>query len=148
MLFTASKRVIVLKMPRPLLGCQIKAEIKGFLLVYCLFLVMVLSEYWKPLDKKCLKRLFPRFSKKNPLLVFNILKEPLLVQKKTVHQPKPLIYALIWHPYSDCIFIINFLRGQRSQEVKKPPRAFKKINKIFFSRRASVAPSRWCHALF
>ena len=38
MLFTASKRVAVLKMPRPLSGCHIKAEIKGFPLMYRMFL--------------------------------------------------------------------------------------------------------------
>ena len=38
MLFTASRRGLVLRMPRPLLGCQMKAEIKGFQLVYRLFL--------------------------------------------------------------------------------------------------------------
>ena len=35
--FTARGRGILLIMPRPLLGCQIKAEIKGFLLMYRLF---------------------------------------------------------------------------------------------------------------
>ena len=38
MLFTARRRGALLIMPRPLSGCQIKAEIKGFLLMYCLFL--------------------------------------------------------------------------------------------------------------
>jgi hypothetical protein len=38
MLFAASRRGALLIMPRPLLGCQIKAEIKGFLLRYSLFL--------------------------------------------------------------------------------------------------------------
>ena len=38
MLFAASRRGVLLMMPIPLLGCQIKAEIKGFLLMYCLFL--------------------------------------------------------------------------------------------------------------
>ena len=33
MLFAARGRGAVLRMPRPLLGCQIKAEIKGFLLM-------------------------------------------------------------------------------------------------------------------
>ena len=37
-LFAASGRDALLMMPRPLSGCQIKAEIKGFLLMYCLFL--------------------------------------------------------------------------------------------------------------
>ena len=37
-LFAASGRDALLMMPRPFLGCQIKAEIKGFLLMYRLFL--------------------------------------------------------------------------------------------------------------
>ena len=37
MLFAASRRAALLIMPRPLSGCQIKAEIKGFLLRYRLF---------------------------------------------------------------------------------------------------------------
>ena len=38
MLFAASGHGAILIMPRPLLGCHIKAEIKGFLLRYRLFL--------------------------------------------------------------------------------------------------------------
>ena len=38
MLFAARRRGVLLMMPRPLLGCQIKAEIQGFLLMYSLFL--------------------------------------------------------------------------------------------------------------
>ena len=38
MLFAASGCGALLIMPRPLLGCQIEAEIKGFQLMYCLFL--------------------------------------------------------------------------------------------------------------
>ena len=34
MLFMASRRGTILMMPRQLLECQIKAEIKGFLLMY------------------------------------------------------------------------------------------------------------------
>ena len=41
MLFAARGRGGLLIMPRPLSGCQIKAEIKGFLLMYRLFLY-----YW------------------------------------------------------------------------------------------------------
>ena len=57
---------------------------------------MVLSEYWKKLEENFRKRWFPRFPKndenlkKNPLALFNILKEPLLVQKQTIHQLKAL----------------------------------------------------------
>jgi hypothetical protein len=38
MLFAARGRGALLIMPRPLSGCQIKAEIQGFLLLYCFFL--------------------------------------------------------------------------------------------------------------
>ena len=38
MLFAARERGGLLVMPRPLSGCQMKAEIQGFLLIYCLFL--------------------------------------------------------------------------------------------------------------
>jgi hypothetical protein len=38
MFFAARRRGVLLMMPRPLLGCQIKAEIQGFPLMYCLFL--------------------------------------------------------------------------------------------------------------
>ena len=38
MLFAARGRDALLMMPRPLSGCQIKAEIQGFLLMYSLFL--------------------------------------------------------------------------------------------------------------
>ena len=38
MLFAARGRDALLMMPRPLSGCQIKAEIQGFLLMYRLFL--------------------------------------------------------------------------------------------------------------
>ena len=38
MLFASRGRGALLVTPRPLSGCQIKAEIKGFLLMYCLFL--------------------------------------------------------------------------------------------------------------
>ena len=38
MLFAARRRGTLLIMPRPLSGCQIKAEIQGFLLMYGLFL--------------------------------------------------------------------------------------------------------------
>ena len=34
-----------------------------------------------------------KFAKKNPLAFFNILKEPLLVQKQTTHQQKALDFS-------------------------------------------------------
>ena len=58
---------------------------------------MVLSEYWKTLEENFRKSLFPRFpkklwnlKKKNSLAFFNIVKEPLLVQKQTTPQQKAL----------------------------------------------------------
>ena len=58
---------------------------------------MVLSEYWKPLEENFRKRLFPRFLKNDEIYknIFspafsNILKEPILVQKQTLHQQKAL----------------------------------------------------------
>ena len=53
-------------------------------------LAMDLSEFWKRLDKNFQKRLFPRFSNKKSLPVFNILRDPMQVQKQTIHQPKGL----------------------------------------------------------
>ena len=57
---------------------------------------MFLSEYWKRLEENFWKRLFLRFPKKDenykkkPLALFNLLKEPLLVQKQPIHQRKAL----------------------------------------------------------
>ena len=52
MLFTARGRGSLLVMPRPLSGCQIKAEIKGFFADVSFVSVpaMVLSEKWKRLE--------------------------------------------------------------------------------------------------
>ena len=87
--FAPRGRDALLIMPRPLLGCQIKAEIKDFLLRYCLFLYY--SWFFQNIEKDWRNifeiRLFPRFLKltkiikKNPPAFFNILREPLLVQK-------------------------------------------------------------------
>ena len=65
MLFAARKRGALLIKPRPLLGSQIKAEIKGFLLMYCLFLYYLwffqnIEKGWRKIFEK---RLFPRFLK-------------------------------------------------------------------------------------
>ena len=83
MLFAASERGALLMMPCPLLACQIKAEITGFLLRYCLFLYFLW--FFQNIEKGWRKffeiRLFPRFLKmtKNKNIVspafFNILKE-------------------------------------------------------------------------
>ena len=53
MLFAARGRGALLMMPRPLLRCQIKAEIKGFFaeMSFVPVLAMVLSQYWKWLEK-------------------------------------------------------------------------------------------------
>ena len=60
---------------------------------------MVSSENWKRLDENFRKRLFPRFSNKKSLPVFNILKEPLLVQKQTIHQQKALDFSFNLTPW-------------------------------------------------
>ena len=74
-------------------------------------LLMDLSEYWKTLEENFRKSLFPRFpkklrnlQKKNPLAFFNIVKEPLLVQKQTTPQQKALDFSFnlapwkwVWH---------------------------------------------------
>ena len=84
-------------MPRPLSGCQIKAEIKGFLLVYRLFLYkhwflpnFELKDFPEYTVTPCRfvtydifeKRSFPRFLKMTKMIkiflpaVFQFLKEP------------------------------------------------------------------------
>ena len=65
MLFAARGRDGLLVEPRPLSGSQIKAEIKGFLLMYCLFLYYLwffqnIEKGWRKILEK---RLFPRFLK-------------------------------------------------------------------------------------
>ena len=69
MLFAARGRDALLIMPRPLSGCQIKAEIKGFLLMYHLFLYYQwfsqnIEKGWRKIFEK---RLFPRFLKMKKL---------------------------------------------------------------------------------
>jgi hypothetical protein len=82
MLFAASKRGALLIMPRPLLGCQIKAVIKGFLLRYRLFLYY--QWFFQNIEKGSRKNFEKDYFrdllkndeiyKKNPLAFFNILK--------------------------------------------------------------------------
>ena len=57
-------------MPRPFLGCQIKAEIKGFLLMYHLFLYYQwfsqnIEKGWRKIFEK---RLFPRYLKMTKII--------------------------------------------------------------------------------
>ena len=57
-------------MPRPLLGCQIKAEIKGFLLMYRLFLYYVwffqnIEKGWRKIFEKDYFRDFIKILKFN-----------------------------------------------------------------------------------
>ena len=64
-LFAARGRGALLMMPRPLSGCQIKVEIKGFQLMYCLFLYYLwffqnIEKGWRKIFEKIL---FPRFLK-------------------------------------------------------------------------------------
>ena len=57
MLFAARGCYAVLMMPRPILRCQIKAEIKGFLLMYRLFLYFLwffqnIEKGWRKIFEK------------------------------------------------------------------------------------------------
>ena len=93
---------------------------------------MVLSEYWKTLEENFRKSLFPRFpkkfwnlQKKNPLAFFNIVKEPLLVQKQTTPQQKAL----------DLSFnLASWKWAWHYQEGATPPRRKKHILLIFYGR--------------
>ena len=77
-------------------------------------LAMVLSEYWKRLEEILEIRLFPHFLnmakiiKMFPPAFFSILKEPILVQKQTIHQQKGLDLSFLeteslraWHYQED-----------------------------------------------
>ena len=101
-LFTARRRDALLIMSSPFSGCQIKAEIKGFLLVYRLFLYQQwcfqnIEKGWKIIFEKDYFCNFLKMMKikKKPLAFFNILKEPLLVQKQTIHQQKALYFSYL-----------------------------------------------------
>ena len=70
MLFTARGRGGLLVKPRPLSGSQMKAEIKGFLLMYRLFLYYFwffqnIEKGWRKIFEK---RLFPRFLKMKKIM--------------------------------------------------------------------------------
>ena len=70
MLFTARGRGSSMVMPHPLVGWQIKAEIKGFLLMYSLFLYYLwffqnIEKGWRKIFEK---RLFPRFLKMTKII--------------------------------------------------------------------------------
>ena len=94
MLFTTRGRGSLLIMPHPLSGCQIKAEIKGFLLKYRLFCTS--NGSFRKLEE-AREFFFLKFQdfyeiaeiiffKNFPPAFFNIVKEPLLVQKQMIHQ--------------------------------------------------------------
>ena len=114
---------------------------------------MVLSEYWKRLEENFRKRLFPRFPKndenykKKPLALFNILKEPLLVQKQTIHQQKALDLSFqlapwkwAWHYQEGAMF---------SCREKHFLLIFYGRVEVFrlFGFNDIATPSWWCHAL-
>ena len=70
MLFAARGRSALLIKPRPFLGSQIKAEIKGFLLMYCLFLYYLwffqnIEKGWRKIFEI---RLFPQFLKMTKII--------------------------------------------------------------------------------
>ena len=98
MLFAARGRGILLIMPRPLSGCQIKAEIQGFLLMYRLFLYQLWFVQKIEKGQRIFFLKFHHFQEiaeiiffeNFPPAFFNILKELLLIQKQTIHQQKAL----------------------------------------------------------
>ena len=70
MLFAAGGRSSLLVKPCPLSGSQIKAEIKGFLLMYRLFLYYLwffqnIEKGWRKIFEK---RLFPRYLKMTKII--------------------------------------------------------------------------------
>ena len=86
-------------MPRPLSGCQIKAEIQGILLRESFYsvLAMVVSENRKRLEGFLFFKFHHFyeiaeiiFFQNFPPAFFNILKEPLVLQKQPIHQQKAL----------------------------------------------------------
>ena len=83
MLFTARGRDGPLIMPRPLSGCQMKAEIKGFLLMYRLFLYYQwffqnIEKRWRKFFEKDYFRDFlkmMKFKKKKSSSLFQFFEE-------------------------------------------------------------------------
>jgi hypothetical protein len=108
MLFAARGREALLIMPRPFLRCQNKAEIKGFLLMYSMFLYL---QWFSQNSEKGWRKIFEekqfryyikimKWKKNKKTLVFsNFLKEPLLVQNKTIHQQKALDFSFNLTPW-------------------------------------------------
>ena len=107
MLFAAGGRGPLLVMPRPLSGCQIKAEIKGFR--WCIVCFCTSKGSFR-----ILKKAGEKFSKKDYFHDFlkwqnykkyflqrfsNFLKEWLLVQKQTIHQQKSLDFSFHLPPW-------------------------------------------------
>ena len=92
---------------------------------------MVLSEYWKRLEENFRKRFFRNFLKsdeiykKNPLVFFNILKEPLLVQNQTTPQQKALDLSFNLTPWK---------WAWHHKEGATHPRCKKHILLIFYGR--------------
>jgi hypothetical protein len=105
-LFAARERGALLIMPCPLLGCQIKAEIKGFLLryrlfLYCQWFFQNIEKRWRKFFEKDYFRDFikmMKLKKKQPRALSNFLTEPLLVQKQIIHQQKVLDLSFFLAP--------------------------------------------------
>ena len=132
MLFAASKRGALLIKPRPLSGYQIKAEIKGFLLIYRLFLYQQwffqnIEKGWRKIfEKKIISAISQNDENyKNifPPAFFNILKGPLLLQKQTIPQKKALVLSVL---------TLESLRAWHHQEDATPPCPKRHILLIFY----------------
>ena len=85
MLFTARSCGALLIMPRPLLGCQITAEIKGFLLMYHLF--MYYYKWFFQNNEKGWRKMFEKYYFRDFLKWWNL-------QKKTLNEPLLIIIII------------------------------------------------------
>ena len=65
---------------------------------------------------------------------FNILKEPLLVQKQTIHQQKALDLSYLEPEGQGQGIIMRAWQCHRKQRVKNPPRTCKKSKMLFAAR--------------
>ena len=103
----------------------------SFEVLFVSALAMVLSEYWKRLAEEILWNYIisaiwskcRNLQKKNPPAFFNILKEPLLVQKQTIPQKKGLILSFLEQ---------EILRARHYQEGVTPTYRKKHILLTFY----------------
>ena len=144
MLFAVSRRGALLTMPRPLSRCQIKAEIKGFLLMYSMFLYKQwfsqnIEKGWRKFFEKDYFRDFLKMTK--IIRIYFLQPFPILwtnhcyYRNKRHLSKKPLISALIWHPESGRGIIMRASRPLAAKSIG--PRGVKKV----VLRREGVAAS-------